>query len=135
MGRIHGMINVLNGVYFVGIAFVLCCVWLIVRLVNRRERWVKLTLAIVVGLPVLYVTSFGPWCWAMSRWGMDEDDCFACGIYVPLVEIWNQNWNHPTPPGAVFLRWYGNLFADHPIDPAADTDSDQWFICISPFSQ
>jgi hypothetical protein len=43
------------------------CVWLGVRIINRRERWAKLTLAVVVGLPVLYVASFGPACWIASR--------------------------------------------------------------------
>ena len=39
------------------------CVWLGVRVVNRRERWAKWTLATVIGMPVLYVASFGPACW------------------------------------------------------------------------
>lgn len=34
-----------------------------VRIVNRRERWEKWTLAILFGLPVLYVASLGPACW------------------------------------------------------------------------
>jgi hypothetical protein len=37
------------------VAFAAFCVWLTVRIVNRRERWAKWTLAVVVGLPVLYV--------------------------------------------------------------------------------
>jgi hypothetical protein len=47
----------------VGVAFAAFCVWLGVRIVNRRERWAKWMLATVVGLPVLYVASFGPVCW------------------------------------------------------------------------
>jgi hypothetical protein len=42
------------------VAFAAFCVWLTVRVVNRRERWAKWTLAAVVGLPLLYVLSFGP---------------------------------------------------------------------------
>src|SRR5579872_127975 len=49
------------------VAFAAFCVWLTVRIVNRRERWAKRTLAVVVGLPVLYFASFGPWCWITSR--------------------------------------------------------------------
>jgi hypothetical protein len=49
------------------VAFAAFCVWLTVRIVNRRERWAKWTLAVVVGLPVLYVASFGPACWICSR--------------------------------------------------------------------
>lgn len=51
----------------VGVAFAAICVWLAVRIVNRRERWAKWTLAAVVGLPVLYVASFGPACWLTDR--------------------------------------------------------------------
>ena len=46
-----------------GVAFAASCVWLKVRIVNRRERWAKWTLAAVLSLPVLYVLSFGPACW------------------------------------------------------------------------
>jgi hypothetical protein len=46
-----------------GVAFAAVCVWLAVRIVNRRERWAKWTLAAVLVLPVLYVLSAGPACW------------------------------------------------------------------------
>ena len=49
------------------VAFAALCVWLTVRIVNRRERWAKWTLAGVLGLPALYVASFGPACWFSSR--------------------------------------------------------------------
>ena len=42
-----------------GVAF---AAWLTVRIINRRERRAKWTLASIVGLPVLYVASFGPAC-------------------------------------------------------------------------
>src|SRR6476661_2079389 len=50
-----------------GSAFAAVSVWLTVRIVNRRERWTKWALAVVVGLPVLYVASFGPACWIGTR--------------------------------------------------------------------
>jgi hypothetical protein len=43
------------------------CIWLTVRIVNRRERWAKWTLAVVAALPMLYVVSFGPACWWLSK--------------------------------------------------------------------
>jgi hypothetical protein len=49
------------------VAFAAFCVWLAVRIINRRDRWAKWTLAAVVGLPVLYVASFGPACWLRSH--------------------------------------------------------------------
>jgi len=46
------------------VAFGACCIWLTVRIVNRRERWAKWTaVALVLGLPLLYVLSIGPMCW------------------------------------------------------------------------
>ena len=50
-----------------GAAYAGCFVWLTIRVINRRERWAKWTLLAVVGLPVLYVASFGPACWLADR--------------------------------------------------------------------
>jgi hypothetical protein len=36
------------------------CLWLTVRIANRRERWARWTMTAVVGLAVLYVVSIGP---------------------------------------------------------------------------
>jgi len=47
-----------------GVAFATFCVWLTVRIVNRRERWAKWTaVGLLVGVPLFYVGSFGPVCW------------------------------------------------------------------------
>ncbi len=54
------------------VAFAAFCIWLTVRIVNRREQWAKWTLAAVVGLPVLYVLSFGPAHVLSDRMGMDD---------------------------------------------------------------
>ena len=46
------------------VAFAAFCVWLTVRIVNRKERWAKWTLAVImVGSPVLYALSIGPAAW------------------------------------------------------------------------
>jgi len=50
-----------------GVAFAAFCIWLTVRIVNRRERWAKWTLTMAAGLPMLYVASFGPSVWIVSR--------------------------------------------------------------------
>ena len=49
-----------------GVSFAAICIWLTVRIINRHERWAKWTLAMVLGVPVLYVASFGPACWLTS---------------------------------------------------------------------
>jgi hypothetical protein len=51
-----------------GIAFAAFCVWLGVRVYNRRERWAKKT-AICAVVMVLYVAGLGPACWISSRSG------------------------------------------------------------------
>ena len=50
-----------------GVAFAAAVVWLGVRIVNRHERGAKWTLAATLGLPALYVASFGPVCWLAYR--------------------------------------------------------------------
>jgi hypothetical protein len=51
----------------VGVAFAAVCVWLTVRIVNRRERWAKWTALGVICLPLLYVMSLGPVCALVGR--------------------------------------------------------------------
>jgi len=48
------------------IAFGAFCVWLGVRIVNRRERWAKRVAVGMAAVLVLYVASFGPACWWLS---------------------------------------------------------------------
>jgi len=55
-----------------GIAFGAFCVWLTVRIFNRREKWAKWALAAaLVTTPILYVATFGLWCRA-NRGGPGE---------------------------------------------------------------
>lgn len=91
-----------------GVAFAAFCVWLGVRIVNRRERWAEWTLAAVVGLPVLYVASFGPACWWFSpRVGLTGDSVDAPAIYLPIgriyLEVDHGGWISRT------IRWYATL--------------------------
>jgi predicted permease len=48
------------------VAFAAFCVWLTMRIVNRRERWAKWTAAALVPV-VAYPLSFGPACWLCNR--------------------------------------------------------------------
>src|SRR5215469_15309492 len=54
------------------VAFAAFCVWLTVRIVNRRERWAKWTLATLIVIAVLYPLSVGPANWLYVRLGMPE---------------------------------------------------------------
>jgi len=44
------------------VGFAAFSVWLTVRIVNRRERWAKVT-AVALAIALLYPASFGPACW------------------------------------------------------------------------
>lgn len=65
-----------------GIAFAALCVWLSVRFVNRRERWVKWTAAGLV-FALFYPLSLGPACWITSRLNAGAG-CIS-SIYRPVV--------------------------------------------------
>src|ERR1700737_4522895 len=43
-----------------GVAFAAFCVWLTVRIVNRRERWAKRMAVGMILTTVLYIASWGP---------------------------------------------------------------------------
>jgi hypothetical protein len=86
------------------VAFAAFCVWLGVRIVNRRERWAKWTLLMSVGLPVLYFLSFGPACWWFS-----EPISFqgvrgkhVSRFYLPIGWIENRVPRRLSTP----IRWY-----------------------------
>ncbi|HEY3963149.1 MAG TPA: hypothetical protein VGM05_01245 [Planctomycetaceae bacterium] len=87
-----------------GVAFAAFCVWLAVRIMNRRERWAKRLAAIVVGAPVLYALSFGPACW-LNDWGLMPDRGFG-STYTPLLACAAQS---STACDAAV--WYGKLLS------------------------
>jgi len=105
------------------VAFAAFCVWLAVRIVNRRERWAKWTLGMTVGLPVLYVASFEPWCWVMSRYGLVADNTrdlektarFSL-IYQPVLNAWDNCAG--TPIGRA-IDWYANLLPNPEVGSIA----------------
>src|SRR6476646_6118419 len=85
----------------VGVAFAAVCVWLCVRIVNRGERWAKWTLAATVGLPVLYVASFGPTCCLVDR-GILPWSILTTGLYRPCFEL--ALWG-PEPARRLAWEW------------------------------
>jgi|GEM_PF-3208101 len=84
-----------------GSAFVAVCIWLGVRVVNRKERWAKWTLAAVLGMPLLYVASFVPGCWLVGREILPRKA--ACMIYRPLIRL-----NERSQLFQELMRWLGN---------------------------
>jgi hypothetical protein len=101
-----------------GVAFAAFCVWLGVRIVNRRERWAKWTaVALLVLTPVLYVLSIGPAAWLHTRHLMPESLSSATRhFYDPIHWIMGHG---PEPVGRA-ITWYAQLWsANAPPDTPA----------------
>ena len=84
------------------VAFAVFCVWLMVRIVNRRERWAKWTLA---GLAVLaaYPLSLGPVVWLaihgwMPKW------LFGVPFYQPIHWIRANGPDRLCPENRVWIN-------------------------------
>lgn len=86
-----------------GAAFAALCVWLTVRIVNRRERWAKRG-AIALGAFVVYTLSFGPVCWINSRAEVGTEVIWAA--YRPLFGIIQGHGPRVVQEG---LLWYLKL--------------------------
>ena len=87
----------------IGIAFAAICVWLTVRVVNRRERWAKWTLAITVAMPVLYMLSLGPLIWLGARGVMYSGYGDHLRIYGTPARVAHDYGPEPVRRA---LRWY-----------------------------
>lgn len=121
------------------VAFAAFCVWLAVRVINRKERWAKWTLIAVLGLPVLYVASFGPACWWLTSLGptygnhnfpwATEAAAFSDANSRPRVAnlYWPVGWMANRAPRPFFnaMRWYATLRLPYVIVPA-DYDGQSW---------
>jgi hypothetical protein len=74
-----------------GAAFGALCVWLTVRIINRREPWAKWALGATIGVPLLYVLSFGPACNLASRQALSRQQIRVA--YKPVLFVaWNARW-------------------------------------------
>jgi hypothetical protein len=96
-----------------GITYAAVCVWLTVRIVKRRERCAKRSLAAVVSLPVLYVLSIGPVAWLNTRHRMPESVSHAIKhVYDPI------DWlmAHSPKPFDHAIRWYAQLWYASPLE-------------------
>jgi hypothetical protein len=115
-GRIAGMDIAL--VIF-GVAFSAFCVWLGVRIINRRERWAKRMAVGLAVLSVLYVFSSGPMRYAaVSRHTSFKEDAAGRVSKTRIVELsewWFTayapiDWASRQPWGKSVIWWYLGLF-------------------------
>jgi hypothetical protein len=69
------------------VAFAAVCVWLAVRIVNRRERWAKWT-AVALLAALLYGLSYGPANGIANRlWFPAEAPLALRLLYWPMVQL------------------------------------------------
>ena len=87
------------------VAFAAFCVWLGVRIVNRRERWAKWALAGVVGVPVLYIASFGPAIRSATRSELPLETVVR--IYRPLFSLTSKS-----DIARNAMNWYAGVWTD-----------------------
>jgi len=110
------------------VAFAAICVWLGVRIINRRERWAKWTLATSILVSILYVLSFGPVCWITSRMNYG-----ATGIPVIYKPICLSLDRLPSPVSRS-TQWYaGALAADDWFFGIVDDVNDWRWEYVPPF--
>lgn len=109
------------------VASAACCILLTVAIINRRKRWAKWMLAMVIGVPLLYVASFGPVCWYVSQnpYARMENDPFAPivpNMYCPFGWL----MVHGPEPVARLVHWYAFFQADQIM--LATEPGGQWWV-------
>jgi hypothetical protein len=71
-----------------GVAVAAFAVWLMVRILNRRERWAKWTAAALLFVLVLYPLSAGPSTWLLHHGDLPKPAFrFVLAIYEPLAFV------------------------------------------------
>ena len=118
-------------VEILGVALAAFCVWLTVRIVNRRERWAKCALAgTIIGVPALYVLSFGPACWWLTTPSRDSGD--LNGVPIPQVQArrmyWPIGWLALNGPSSIerLLGRYARLGGHEVLVPTNAEETAWW---------
>ena len=79
------------------VAFAAFCVWLTVRIVNRRERWAKWTAA-AMAVVILYVLSIGPSAWLVGDAKPGDWSWSAYhAAYYPLLRLYDWDYDYGVP--------------------------------------
>jgi len=104
------------------VAFVAFSVWLGVRIYNRREKWAKRTaVGIMIGMPLLYVLSFGPACW----YARPEP-----GVHyrLPPSIYWPIGWVCTKAPRSIvrLIGWYAIIGNDRQLMVPTNPSGTAW---------
>ena len=90
-----------------GVAFAAFCVWLTLRIVNRREKWAKRTGVVLIVILFGYPLSYGPLIWLDNQHLVPEWTApILFRLYSPIHFLY---LNGPEPIRSV-LQWYCRIF-------------------------
>ena len=113
----------------VGVAFAAVCVWLTVRIANRRERWAKWTLAAaLLGFPLLYLASFGPVCWitAAPRIGLEPGSTKPwMRIYFPIGAVIHRTRSENNKSVKLWVTW--GAARNGSVHVPTDASGENWY--------
>jgi hypothetical protein len=115
------------------VAFAAFCVWLGVRIFNRRERWAKWTAVGLASLPLLYILSFGPACWWFTIPSGDSGNFPGTNDPLPSVRArqiyWPIGWVAVNGPHSLerVLAWYATLGGHEVTVPMTAEEGGWWF--------
>jgi hypothetical protein len=101
------MVSMETAVWVTGVTFAAFCVWLAVRIVNRRERW-AMWMAVAGTCVFAYPLSAGPLFWINEHWLGESQAVYA--IYQPLIWV----AEHGPEWFATLLLTYLSLFVRLP---------------------
>jgi hypothetical protein len=97
-----------------GLASAAFAVWLVVRIVNRRERWAKRTAVALSIILVLYPLSVGPAVWLTKCiGGEDLMEAVTDTAFFPLFLVANNGPLWIARPIQAYLIWWDEV----PVPP------------------
>ena len=90
---------------------------------RKKPGWTFWMTVVLIALPLLYVVSFGPWCWAISGSIRDRGDRPST-FYRPILWV----WLHGPKPTWDVVYWYANLGSseDNEVQPGEAVDDGPW---------
>jgi hypothetical protein len=82
---------------------------------RKKPLWPWIV-ALLIGLPVMYVASFGPACWWFSKEPITAIDPFAETVPAVARAYWPIGWSAKYGPSVVrnSIAWYATLFSEIP---------------------
>jgi hypothetical protein len=85
---------------------------------RRRPTGIFWVTVVLCGLSIVYVASFGPWCWLMVQQAEIGHEATPTLFYRPILWVW---YHCPVPIGD-FVGWYASLASSSNLAPGKMAD-------------